>query len=232
MGLSGCSDRDEGATDRPLSSDEAAQLANIQYTNFQAKGATFELNTAFNQTGDRLSMRGEVDWVNHAGYARVLATGSEVLVTDVIWRSDVIFERRPTLDGLIAAMGSPDAKFIQRPVDIRGRQVDRAISILIGLASTQPDNAVLIQQKADSSFMRMDSLRGKKVEVLRFSQNARYWVEQGTSVLRRFDANNVSGVAPIVIDFISFGEQNILMPNERYVISYEDVQDVYNGASK
>jgi hypothetical protein len=230
--LAGCgSGENKGATNRSLSAEEAAQLANVQYTNFQAKGATFELNSAFNETGDTLLMRGQIDWVNHAGHVSIYAQGSEAMVTEVIWTPNAVFERRPALDELLKSIGKQEAKYIMRPVNVKGRQIDRAISILVGLASSQADNALLTQQKEGSAFMRNDKLRGIPIDVLRFGQNSRYWLEQGTSILRRFDANAESGLAPIVIDFFLFGAQQIIVPDEKYVVRYEEIQEIFDAPS-
>lgn len=228
--LTACGSSKSAEKEHPLTSDEAARLAGVQVANHQALGAAFEVNTTFTTTGDTLYMAGDIDWVNHAGHAMVSAKGAEAATTEIIWGPQVVIERRPHLDTILTEMGMPNAKFIVRKPDPARRQIDRAIAILTGLSAEQPENALLIQQKQGSAFMRSDVWRGKPVEVLRFGTQNRYWVETGTSVLRRFDGNAQNGTAPIVIDFISFGKKSIPLPKKQYVVAFDDVQGVYNSS--
>lgn len=216
--------------ERALTQEEADRLASVLYTNYESKGAAFEITTAFTSTNDTLSMQGIVDWANHRGRALVTARGMERGISEIVWSDSVVIERRPALDGPLSALGFPDARFVARPPDPSKRQIDRAISILMGLASTVRENAVLILQKQGSAWMRTDTWRGKPVDVLRYGTQNRFWLEPGTSTLRRFDGNAAAGSAPIVIDFASFGPQNVPAPDGRSIVGVDSVRELYESA--
>lgn len=226
--LSACGGGDSTPKERPLTSDEAAQLAGVQFANYQAEGATFELNTAFTGTGDTLYLSGEVDWKNHIGHARVAAKGTEASITEVMWQGNAVIERRPSLDVVLNEMGMPNAKFVIRQAVPAKRQLDRAIAIVLSMANAQAENALLIQQKEGSAFLRTDDWRGTEVQVLRYGIQNRFWIETGTSVLRRFDGNSKSGTAPTIIDFVKYGKQSIRMANPKYIVPYEKIQNIYD----
>lgn len=215
--------------ERGLTQDEADRLAAVLFTNHESKGATFQLATSFTATGDTLSMSGEVDWVNHQGHAMVNASGQENGVTEVFWSQSTIVERRPRLDPLFAATGRAGVLYVARQPDTRTRQLDRAVSVLVGLASTVRDNGVLIMQKEGSAFMRNDTLRGAPVEVLRYGTQNRYWLDVGTSTMRRFDGNAAAGSAPIVIDVLESGERRISPPPAGLVVPYGQVKELYDS---
>lgn len=218
--------------ERALTQDEADRLASVLFTNYEAKGASFELATSFTTTGDALSMRGIVDWTTHRGSAIVSARGQEEGVTEVVWSDTVVIERRPQLDAPLETAGHPGARWVARPPDPKTRQIDHAISVLVGLASTVRDNGILVLQKAGSAFVRKDSWRGEQVEVMRYGSQNRFWLEPGTSNLRRFDGNTASGSAPIIIDFGSFGRRPVAPPPRETIVNIDEVRDVYPGATQ
>ena len=218
---------ESASSERPLTPDEADRLASVLYTNYQAGVATFNLSSAFTGTGDTLSMSGVVDWTNHTGQASVTASGQESGITEVIWNQKLVVERRPALDDVLAGLGHPGVRYVYRPVDTANRQLDRAISILIGLAATQRENAVLILQKPGSAFLRKDRWQGRVVDVIRYGSQNRFWLEQGSSVLRRFDGNAAVGSAPIVIDFLQTGARTVTPPPREMVIDVDEIKEAY-----
>lgn len=221
----------EAVRERALTQEEADRLASVMFMNHEKQGATFELTTSFTSTGDTLSMQGIIDWVNHRGRAVVSARGQEEGVAEVVWAQSVILERRPGLDAMLASTGHPGARYIARPPDPKNRQLDRAVAVLTGLASSVRDNGILILQKAGSAFMRTDTWRGKSVEVLRFGTQNRFWLEKGTDTLRRFDGNAAAGSAPIIIDFTEFGTRSIAPPPSAMVVAVDSVRDLYSSVT-
>ena len=217
--------------ERPLTTDEADRLAGVLFANHEAGGATFTLNTTFTGTGSTLAMSGIVDWSTFSGQATVTATGQESGVTEVFWNQKVIVERRPALDAVLAATGRPGARYMYRAVDTGKRQLDRAIGILLGLASAQRENAILISQKEGSAFLRTDKWRGETVDVLRYGSQNRFWLQQGTSVLRRFDGNAAAGGAPIIIDFLQTGKRSVSPPPQSLVVSADEIKEAYAAAA-
>jgi len=216
-------------TSRPLTFDEATQLASVQYDNYQDEGATFAVATAFVTTDDTLSLEGVIDWKNHIGHAVATAKGMESGIVEVYWTDTMVLERRPAADQLLAGLGYQDAMYFARPPDPSNRLLDRALAIVLGLASTQPDNPQLILQKAGSQFMRTDSLRGVAANVLRYGERNVYWVDATTGRMIRFEGNAESGGAPTLVDVISRGVQTITLPAEGEVVSVDEVRSLYDA---
>jgi hypothetical protein len=100
----------------------------------------------------------------------------------------------------------------------------------MSLASTERGNALLIQQKEGSQFLRPDVLRGQKVFVLRYGKSLRYWVDQSTSELLRFEGDSTSGTAPIVVDFMAFGPRTIPRPPQDSVVPVSAISELYDAA--
>ena len=229
LSLLACGAENE-TTERALSADEAALLAEIQIRNFEIGGADFIVNAAFTELGDSISMTGSTDWVNHLGQATVAASGQESGIEEVMWSSNEVLESRPAMTQMLAAINLPNVRFIARPPDSERRLLDRVIGILVSLASTERDNALLIQQKEGSAFLRSDVLRDRKVFVLRYGKSLRYWVDQSTSELLRFEGDSTSGTAPIVIDFLAFGQRTIVQPPQDSVVAVSEISELYDAA--
>jgi hypothetical protein len=187
------------AGQRPMTQEELSRLAETMYLNHREGKSTFVVVTLDGTGGRRLGLAGTVDWSARSGTARMDADGGGGLVA-VAWGVDLVAERRPVHDGLLAGLGYPQGAWISRPVDQR-RRVDQVIAVVMGLAATRPENAVLIQQKQGSAFLRSDTLRGQKVEVVRYGERSIYWIDPLTGRMLRFEGNNPAGTMPIIVDF-------------------------------
>lgn len=223
-----CGSDEPVSTERPLTFDEATLLAGVQRDNYLDGGAVVEVTSSFLADGSTLSMRAEVDWVEHTGRALVIATGREVGVTEVYWNETTVFERLPVLNDLLVARGQTGVEFVARPPDADGRQIDRAIALLVGLASEAPDNPVLVQQKQGSAFLRDDVLRGESVQVLRFGDRTIYWLDSNGSMVR-FEGNSESLSAPIIIDVIERGAPSFQYPDPGSIILIDAVREMYDA---
>lgn len=228
LSVSACGGKSEIA-ERALTSEEAALLAEIPFRNFEVGGADFIANAAFMGLNDSITMTGSIDWVKHLGRASIEASGQEAGIDEVMWTSKEVLESRPALSQMLGAIDLSRIRFVARPPDSERRLLDHVIAILVSLASTERENALLIQQKEGSVFLRSDVLRGQKVFVLRYGKSLRYWVNQITSELLRFEGDSMSGSAPIVIDFMSFGQRVISQPAEESVIEVSAISELYES---
>lgn len=217
-------------TERPLTTDEAAILAEVQFKNHEVGGAEFSVSAAFVNMGESIQMSGVVDWKNHHGRARVVGQGVEAGVTEVVWSENVVFEHRPNISQILAMNGRQGAYFIARPPQTSQRLVDRVIGIITALSSKERDNALLIQQKEGSLFLRADTIRDRKADVLRYGSINRFWIDSETLELLRFEGDSKSGTAPVVIDFLKFGPQTIPAPRQSTVVSVSEIQSIYDSA--
>lgn len=218
-------------TERPLTIDEATLLASVQYNNYQDRGAAFEVATAFIATGDTLNLQGVVDWERHVGYAIATAKGAESGITELYWTDNIVLERRPAADLILESMGYSGVKYFARPPDAAKRLLDRALAIVLGLASTQRDNPQLIQQKQGSAFLRIDTLRDVTTNVLRFGERTIYWLD-ATGTMLRFEGNASEGGAPTVVDIRSRGAQTVRLPADNEVVDVTILQELYDALSR
>lgn len=217
--------------ERPLTGDEAASMAAVQYDNMQAGGAVFEVAAAVTSTGESVSMSGVVDWARHTGRATVSAKGQESPVTEVAWAGSDILERRADLIASLPNLGHKPDSWILRPLDPTRRTLDRIVAILLRLSSTEPDNAILIQQTEGSAWMRTDTLRGRDVDVMRYGKQTIYWLDSGTGEMLRFEGNAASLNAPVVIDFVDRGRQTIDLPPASGVVPVSEIKDLYDAVT-
>lgn len=212
--------------EKPLTDDQVQLVANAFFRNHEAGGITFALSTVA-VGGGTITMQGTVDFKNLTGQARIVGGASPNPVTGVMWGGSTVLERRPTLDGAIANLGYPGVIFVARPIDTQARRLDGLLSVVMGLATAQPENAVLVRQREGSAYLRDDELRGTKVEVLRFGERLILWVDPLTGDLLRFEGTNTQRTFPIIVDIIDRGPVTIPAPLTRVVVSAGDLGDDY-----
>ena len=202
---------------RPLESGELARLAETMFINHRQGNTVFRAVTLSRPGGDRLVMTGNVDWSGSSGAARIRTDVAGATLEFIAWGGTTVAERRPRLDSEVDALGGQAGKWISRPAD-RRRRVDQVIAVVTGLATTRPENAVLIQQTEGSAFLREDSLRGRQVDVMRFGWRSVFWIDRLTGELLRFEGNNSRGDLPVVVDLRLVGDGSIPVPGPGDVI--------------
>jgi hypothetical protein len=226
---SACGTSSQKTTAHPLTSEQAAALADALYLNYQDKGASFTANAAWTSLGRTVSMSGEVDWTTTTGHAVVRATGSDTELSEVWWNAGTIIEYWPMLANVAPSLGFTDAKFVSRPPDTERRLIDHVISVVNGLAAPERENALLIQQTSGSEFVRTDQIQNQTVDVLRYGERNMYWISVESNRMIRFDGNAEAGLAPVVVDLIKVGAQTITPPPVRYVISSDKIRLLYSS---
>lgn len=229
--VGGCGGRGSDRTERPLTGDEAGLMAMVQYSNLQSGGATVEVASTSTVTNESVSLRGEVDWADHSGRVLVSANGKEAGVSEIAWVNEQVFERRRDVAEILPSLGIDPDTWITRQIDPVNRPVDRVIAILMRLSSTEPDNAVLIQQQEGSAFMRTDTWRNSPVNVYRYGKQTLYWLDADTGDLRRFEGNNSSFTAPVIIDVIERSAKTIPLPAEKEVVPISRIRELYESTS-
>lgn len=207
-----------GPTEKPLSEEQVQLLANVLYKNHSAGGIKFLLSTPNDTGSGTVALQGEVDFVNLTGHAVVAGGAEPNPVTEVFWGRNVVLERRPTLDVVLGEIGYPMGRFVARPIDLKKRRLDVLISTVMGMGMEQPDNAVLIRQREGSAFVRNDTLRDTKVQVLRYGDRLTMWIDPTTGNLLRFEGTNSQKNFPVIIDILSAGKVAINGPVSKVVV--------------
>lgn len=226
----GCGGDDEpSSTERPLSSDESAMLANALFDNVERGGATFRLAVQVGE-GATINLQGEVDWREHRGYAQVSTRNVEQGVHEVFWSDDAVLEARDDLAPLLEQAGLPPAPWVVRDPDPAGRQLDQALALVTALAAEQRDNPLLIEQEPGTAFLRTDTLRDVPVVVLRYGERGVYWLAADDGRLLRFESDNETNTRPVVFDVLAFSDVTIDGPPVDQIVDVADLGDLYAAA--
>ena len=210
---------------RPLTQQEAANLAQSLHLNYVKGGAAFTVSTVIAPGQGALQVSGAIDWKNHIGNASVSADESNSTLTGIAWLSKIVAERRPSFDNQLLKFGAAQPLAIVRKPNMN-RRIDQVISIIMGLAAEQPENSQLILQKPGSVFLRDDALRGVDVQVLRYGKRNVFWIAEDTGLLLRFEGSNELGNQPILIDFREHGPQDVSFPAKKYWVDAESDDEI------
>lgn len=219
------SDESPRSSERPLSFEEASTMADLLYRNYQGGGGAFVVSTLTRPGGDQLTVAGEVDWVDHSGWADITTTAEGASLVGVWWDESHVLERRPGLDSLLEGLGYTGATLISRAPDTE-RRVDQVIAIVTGLAAEIRDNAQLIMQTEGSAFLRSDTLRGRPATVVRYGTRNIYWIDAETGDMLRLEATTKDGSLPTVVDILQRGEVTVPQP-ETGVVDASAIDELY-----
>lgn len=201
-------------------------MAELLYSNYTDKGASFVANTVVANGGAQVTVQGDIDWVNHQGTASVSSTSSDATLTGVIWAENVVLERRPTLDQILVGMGLAPDPLIARAPNMNSR-LDQLIGVIVGLAAEQRDNAQLILQKEGSAFLRDDVLRGRDVKVVRYGTRNIYWIDSETGRMLRLEATSEGAGLPVVVDILERKPVKVTSPDPARVVAATDISEIY-----
>ena len=212
----GCSGN-EDSLPRPLGVDEASRLAGTMHLNHLDGTARFDVNTVDGPGGSALRLTGTIDWTNSTGVAAVSSAAAGSTLVAVAWKGNAVLERRPARDVLLEGLGVSSPPWLARPID-PGRRIDQVISVVAGLATTQPENAILLQQKEGTAYLRSDTLRDIEVDVMRYGSRSIFWVDNTTGRLVRFEGNTDSGNQPVIVDFFPAAGASPALPSAAQVV--------------
>jgi hypothetical protein len=214
-------------TERPVNIDEASILAEVLWRNHEAGGAHFRLVAKSGTAEGDIAIEGDIDWVKHLGYGRVAGGSQPHPVNEVWWDAHSVAEWRPSLENevrkLIPTAMNP---VLLRDPEQETRRLDQLLAIIVGLSASMPENAQLIFQKADTSFLRTDVLRNRPVLVFRYGKKTIYWIDEKEKTLLRFEGNTSTGKYPIIIDFQDFGTKVLSFPRAASVVKVSEHKEL------
>jgi len=216
------------ATPKPLTEDQASVLSQVLFKNYDSKGSTFTLAAPV-RPGLTLRLAGEVDWVAHVGHAQVTWEGNPApgRVEEVFWRDTDVVERLPGLADELTKAGKPAGTWMARPPDTKNNGLDRALELVVKLASQQRDNPVLLRQQAGTGWLRKDRTQGRAVDVYAYTDKIRHWVATDDGRLLRLEAEIGGFTQATIVDITSVGEQKILGPKRVDVVPIASANDIY-----
>jgi hypothetical protein len=217
----------EGETERPLTIDEASILADVLWRNHEAGGAHFRLVAKSGTAEGDIAIEGDIDWVKHLGYGRVAGGSQPHPVNEVWWDANSVAEWRPSLENEVrGVIGNVSNPVLVRNPDQESRRLDQLLALVVGLSARTPENAQLILQKKDTSFLRTDVLRNSPVLVFRYGRKTIYWIDKEEKTLLRFEGNNTTGQFPIIIDFEDFGSKVLTFPKNATLVKLSEYTEL------
>jgi hypothetical protein len=212
----------ERATPRAVTSREAGVLADVLHRNFEAGGAHFDATASIG--GAPIRFQGVVNWGDHAG-SGFLGIGS-LPPYEVRWTADAVFRAVPGLPERMAAQGRPGVRWVVLPADPQNTRLDVVIAVLVGLASTTPDNPVNVQQQADVQWLGSETVGTDQVDVFRKGRIELY-VARTDSMLRRVLAPLAFTDEQLRVDVTGFGPQPFAIPPEEQVVDGRNIPEIY-----
>ncbi|KAB1658842.1 hypothetical protein [Pseudoclavibacter sp. CFCC 11306] len=164
--LAGCSSADDGAESvaRPVSTDEAQQLATVRFKLFQQGSVpvTVEAKTAEGDVG----LQGWVDYHSQLGYTQLTQQGTSNRA--VLWTGSTAGVHASQPD----ALGNPalpipdvnDAGWSAQGIGSTTDALPQLLKVLAALGTDRPDNPMLLQQTG-ALWLRDDEFDGQSVRV-------------------------------------------------------------------
>ena len=225
--LASCGDKESTQAPAALTDAQASLMAGALDENRRAGGARFRVTSLDAPGGSTITLDGQVDWRRRSGHATVSARSGANGVTEVGWGPKVVVEQRPGLADEIARV-RPGAVLVARPPDQQRRRLDQLIAVVGSLATRRRENPLLIRQEPGSAFLRSDTLRGRRVEVLRYGKRTTLWIDPSTRRLVRLESRGTGGT-PVIIDILSSGPQEIPGPNPRLVVAASQLRPSYSS---
>jgi hypothetical protein len=216
-------------TEKRITPEQIQLLATAFFNNYQGKGAEFRLTSLDRPGGRTITMAGQIDFEEHRGGAMVTGGAAGFPVTEVFWANGRVLERRPALDAVLGEKGITPGSYLLRAADVQHRRLDMLIGILTGLALKVPENAQLIRQKEGTAFLREDSLRNTKVDVLRYGQNVILWIDPETGNLLRFEGRNSAGTLPVIVDILELKKFDLPGPSVQQIVDVSTWVDEFNS---
>ena len=205
--------------ERPLSSSEAAVLAEVLWQNYESGGAHFRLSSLSGLPNGTISIEGGIDWKQHLGHGLILGGSQPNPVTEVWWDENTVVERRPDLDKeLEERLIAGRIPVLVRSPNVENRRLDQLLAVLTGLAAKNPENSQLILQTEGSSYIRNDVLRDQPVVLLRYGKRSIYWINTTTKAMMRFESIDSSGQYPVIVDLLELGPQELEIPSDIQMI--------------
>lgn len=204
-----------------LTAAQANQLAGVLYQNHQAGGAAFRATIPFGAAATFV-LDGTIDWTNHVGAGTLttrFANGTPDQSTALVFtRSAVLDGSIRQYDAQLQAIGLGGVRWVARPPDPRSVPLDVVLALVMGMASEQRENPLLLRQSG-ASLLRSDNLDGAPMSVFRYGERTRYWIgEDGR--MRRVEAELAVAEGTTVID-LTLGPQQISLPADSEVTTLD-----------
>lgn len=224
--LGGCgNDEPARPQEKPLSEAQASLIAGSLDENRRAGGAEFQATTVDAPGGSTITLKGQTDWRKGTGHATVTSSSGPNGVTEVGWSPKVVIEYRPGLREQVAR-AQKGAVVIARAPDEKRRRLDQVIAVVGGLAAKRRDNPLLVAQKPGSAFLRSATIRGHRVEVLRYGRHTTLWIDPRTRRIVRLETVG-PGRVPTVVDLFETGPQDVPGPNPAAVVPASKLRPSY-----
>jgi len=210
LAAGGCSKGDEATTPNAagttvpatskLTQEQAAELSQVLFKNFDAGGATVDVVVPYNSTAT-FRIHAEVDFKDSKGRGTLDTTftdGRPPEHQEIAWTDKQ------------AAITDSDGKWQQRLLEPTRYPVDQVLALVNGLASETRDNPALLRQ-GPSQFLRTETVGTTPVDVYRYGERTTWFVDDAGALVR-LTAEIPSFGGPVSIDLRNPGTRSVDLP--------------------
>ena len=201
----------------PLTPEQAGRLSGALYRDYLQSGARLQVEIpARSGTPRRLS--GRIDWHLHLATAtlnRPLAPSEAARM--LLWSPSTVLEGGvPGLASAVRAAGHPGAVWVASRLTPTTSAFDSVLALLNGLASTKPENPLLLQQ-GKARYLGLSPIDGRRLEGYR-SGSLTFWLS-ADGTIRRVSARVNAYGRPVQIDLLHHGRERIPVPAKAAVVA-------------
>jgi hypothetical protein len=183
-----------------LTQEQAAELSQVLFKNFDAGGATVDVVVPYNATAT-FTIHADVDFKESKGRGTLDTTftdGRPPERQQLAWTSQQ------------AAITDSDGQWQQRLLDPKKYPVDQVLALVNGLASQTRDNPALLRQ-GPSQFLRTETVGTTPVDVYKYGEHTTWFVDDAGALVR-LTAEIPSFGGPVSIDLRNPGTRSIDLP--------------------
>lgn len=183
-----------------LTQEQAAELSQVLFKNFDAGGATVDVVVPYNGTAT-FTIHAEVDFKESKGRGTLDTTftdGRPPEHQQLAWTAKQ------------AAITDSDGQWQQRLLDPKRYPIDQVLALVNGLASQTRDNPALLRQ-GPSQFLRSETVGTTPVDVYQYGEHTTWFVNDN-GVLVRLTAEIPSFGGPVSIDLQNPGTRSVDLP--------------------
>ena len=189
----------EPATSK-LTQEQAAELSQVLFKNFDAGGATVTVVVPYNDTAT-FTIKAEVDFKESKGRGTLDTTfgdGRPPEHQQIAWTDKQ------------AAITDSEGQWQQRILDPKQYPVDQVLALVNGMASQTRDNPTLLRQ-GPSQFLRAETVGTTPVDVYKYGERTTWFVDPSGRLVR-MQAEIPSFGGTVSIDLLNPGTRSIELP--------------------
>ena len=174
--------KSDEALPRAVTTKEAQLLSHVLYENNLIKNATFSITSGGTNQGS-FRARGKVEWDSNTVALDVSLDSSQEVDIRSITTAETVFETYVNFAEELRAAGMEERTWVKRNFDATTYGIDALALFVIKLATTAPDNPVLIKQNG-AQFLGTETVAGQEALKLTTAGSITYYINEEGELLK------------------------------------------------